>query len=464
MISLAQKLYHKSPVFLQTAFLNLYALNLHRQRFGEKLENLLRWFEEAERWSPSEWESYQEEKLRLLIQHAYETVPFYRERMQAEKLVPSDIRSLVDLSKMSLLTKEDVKKNLDAMISSKYKKRDLVHGHTSGTTGSPLDVYYDKGMVLINNAVDWRQKAWAGLRLGERYAVILGRVTVPIQQSRPPFWRMNFIHNQLWLSAFHMSDKNMAYYLEKLEKFGPKMIEGYPSTVYILARYLNRKGKTLPLRAALTSSETLFPYQKEEIEKAFQCKIFDFYGLAERVIFATECSAHDGKHLNGEYGITEFVDENGNPVSAGHPGRMVGTSLHNFGMPMIRYVTSDQSFLKREPCPCGRSLPLMDAVTTKQEDLVLTRDGRWISPSVLTHPFKPMKNILESQIVQEKLDLVVIKIVRSAQYSQEDSATLMEGLQERLGRSVEIKLDFVDHIPRESSGKFRWVISKISKQ
>ena len=143
---------------------------------------------------------------------------------------------------------------------------------------------------------------------------------------------------------------------------------------------------------------------------------------------------------------------------------MVGTSLHNLGMPIIRYVTSDQSFLKREPCPCGRSLPLMDAVTTKQEDLVLAPDGRWISPSVLTHPFKPMKNILESQIVQEKLDLVLIKIVRSPQYSQGDSAKLLEGLRERLGESVEIKLDFVDHIPRESSGKFRWVISKIPKQ
>ena len=261
-----------------------------------------------------------------------------------------------------------------------------------------------------------------------------------------------------------MSDENMAYYLEKLEKFGPKVIEGYPSTVYILARYLNQKGTTLPLRAVLTSSETLFSYQKEEIEKAFHCKIFDFYGLAERVIFATECSTHDGKHLNCEYGITEFVDENGRPAPAGQSGRMVGTSLHNLGMPMIRYVTSDQSFLKSEPCPCGRSLPLMDAVTTKQEDLVLTPDGRWISPSVLTHPFKPMKNILESQIIQEKLDQIVIKIIRSPEYNETDSARLIEGLRERLGESVEIKLDFVDHIGRERSGKFRWVISKLPER
>jgi len=274
---------------------------------------------------------------------------------------------------------------------------------------------------------------------------------------------MNFIHKQLWLSAFHMSDENLGYYLEKLEKFRPKVIEGYPSTVYILARYLNRKNSALPLKAALTSSETLFPYQKEEIEKAFQCRIFDFYGLAERVIFASECSSHDGKHLNCEYGVTEFVDEKGHPVPAGQPGWMVGTSLHNFGMPMIRYLTSDQSSWKDRACPCGRKLPLMGAVTTKQDELVLTPDGRWISPSVLTHPFKPMRNILESQIVQEKLDLVAIKIVRSPGYSREDSVKLMAGLRERLGESVEIRLDFVDHIAREKSGKFRWVISKVQR-
>ncbi len=220
---------------------------------------------------------------------------------------------------------------------------------------------------------------------------------------------------------------------------------------------------SLPLKGVLTSSETLFSFQKEEIERAFRCKIFDFYGLAERVIFATECSAHEGKHLNFEYGVTEFVDEKGYPVAAGKSGQMVGTSLHNMGMPMIRYATSDRSFLKKEKCPCGRTLPLMDAVTTKEEDIILTPDGRWISPSVLTHPFKPLKNILESQIIQEDIDLVVIKIVKSSQYLVEDSDKLIHGLRERLGGSVNIRLEFVEHIDREKSGKFRWVISRVGK-
>ena len=106
----------------------------------------------------------------------------------------------------------------------------------------------------------------------------------------------------------------------------------------------------------------------------------------------------------------------------------------------------------------------MDSVTTKNEDIVLTPDGRWISPSVLTHPFKPIRNILESQIIQERLNLLVIKIAKGPLYSEQDSLQLVEGIKERLGNSVDVELDFVDHIPRENSGKFRWVISKIAKQ
>lgn len=391
MTSWTQNLYSRSPIYLQSFFLNLYALQLHQQRFGKKLENLLRWLEQTQYWSQNDLRSYQEGRLRVVVQHAFDSVPFYRERMDSRKLRPADIRTLDDLPKIPLISKEDLKKDIQRFLSSKFRKSQLVHGHTSGTTGSPLDVRWDKGMVLMNNAFDWRQKAWAGLEPGDPHALILGRVTVPIKQRHPPFWRMNYIHNQLWLSAFHMSDQNLVYYVDRLQSFRPKAIEGYPSTLYILARYLNSRDICIPLNAALTSSETLFPYQREAIEKAFKCKVYDFYGLAERVIFSTECSHHNGKHLNSEYGITEFVDEKGFPVPIGTTGRMVGTSLHNLGMPMIRYMTDDLSSLKGHQCECGRSLPLMDAVTTKNEDIILTPDGRWISPSVLTHPFKPLK-------------------------------------------------------------------------
>jgi phenylacetate-CoA ligase len=463
MNDLLHKLYNSSPGLVQTCFLNLFAYRLNRQRFGRQFENILRWFEESGKWTYEELKSYQEERLRSVITHAYDTVPFYNESMKRLKMVPSDIKTISDLNKLPVLTKEDIKKNLGNLISSKFNRKDLIHGHTSGTTGSPLDVYWDIGMVVMNNAIDWRQKKWAGFSPGDPHAVILGRVVVPIEETRPPFWRMNYIQNQLWMSAFHMSAANLPLYIDKIIRFKPKFLEGYPSTMYILANYLVNNNISIQLDAVITSAETLFPQQRETIEKAFKCKIYDFYGMAERVVFATECNVHDGKHLNLEYGITEIIDKNGNPADLGTPGKIVGTSLHNFGMPLIRYQTNDVTSIKPDKCECGLNHPLIESVTTKHEDIVITPDGRWISPSVLTHPFKPQKNIVESQIIQERSDLIIINIVKKEAFNENDKKSLLESLLERLGGAVEIRIEFVNAIPREISGKFRWVISKVNR-
>jgi phenylacetate-CoA ligase len=258
-----------------------------------------------------------------------------------------------------------------------------------------------------------------------------------------------------------MTEINLPLYLEKLKTFKPKIIEGYPSTVYILAKYLESKNEIFPVSAILTSSETLYPIQRETIEKVFSCRIFDFYGLAERTVFATECNHHQGHHLNMDYGITEILDGKSEPVPHGKRGWIVGTSLHNMGMPFLRYKTSDISSIKNESCSCGCNYPLMEAVTTKAEDIIVTKDGRFISPSVLTHPFKPMHHIKESQIVQEDEENITIKIVKHEGYSEKDTEQLLASFSSRVGEGMKINLEFVEEIKREANGKFRWVISKV---
>jgi phenylacetate-CoA ligase len=258
-----------------------------------------------------------------------------------------------------------------------------------------------------------------------------------------------------------MSAENLPLYFERLRKFRPKAIEGYPSTIYILAGYLLSRNQTFPLQSVFTSSETLYPQQREAIERAFECKLFDFYGLAERVLFATECDKHTGHHINMDFGILEVLNARGEPAARGEMGRMVGTGLHNYGMPLIRYETSDVTAIKPEPCPCGRGFPLMEDVTTKAEDIVTTRDGRYVSSSILTHPFKPMHNVAESQIIQEDREHIVIKIIKRAEYTDTDSRYLVEEMKKRVGSDMKIDIEFVDEIPRTKAGKFRWVISKV---
>jgi phenylacetate-CoA ligase len=215
------------------------------------------------------------------------------------------------------------------------------------------------------------------------------------------------------------------------------------------------------MQAVFTSSETLHPVQRETIEQAFACSLFDFYGLAERVIFAAECEAHDGRHLAEEFGATEVVDEEGQPVPEGSWGYLVGTSLHNTAMPMLRYRTNDVSRVLTSRCRCGRTSRVLDPVTTKAEDVVVTSDGRLISPSVLTHPFKPYDQIVKSQVIQDAADHVLVKVVAGPTFTEAHRDGLLDGLRARLGSGMRVDVQMVDDIPPERSGKYRWVICRV---
>lgn len=458
---LLQRLYDRVPPAVQGMLLNAYALRLHHQRYGKRFTEVSSKLRETQWFSREQIEAYQSEKLRRLVHYAYETVPYYKEVFDHHRIDPRDIRTTADLAQLPLLTKEQVREHTASLISRAVHRKSLVHGHTSGTTGSPLDIYWDRDTCIINNAVDWRQKEWAGVSLGEPMALLLGRPIVALERTRPPFWQLDRIHNQLWMSSFHMSETNLHRYFLKLLEYKPVAIEGYPSTLFVFARFLLAADLRLPLKAAFSSSETLHDIQREAIEEAFQCKLFDYYGMAERVVFATECAEHDGRHLNFEFGITEIVDDSGARVSDGRPGFVVGTSLANFGMPLIRYKTSDVTRIHATPCPCGRAMPLIDAIATKAEDMVIRPDGTPISPSVLTHPFKPFSTIAKSQIVQDRIGHIVIKIVRKAGFSEENRLELLEAFQKRVGPTIEVETEYAEDIPRSASGKYRWVISKV---
>jgi phenylacetate-CoA ligase len=456
-----ETVYNLSPAWLQNVWVTLYGWKLYRREYGRKLAEKLQEFEKQAAYTPEQLEDYQHHRLRTLIAHAYVNVPYYRRVMEERRLKPEDIQTAADLPKLPVLTREDVKHNREALTARNFRRSELTIGHTSGTTGSPLEFFYDRQVCLIKTVVDWRQKGWAGLHPGDRMAFLHGRVVVPISRTKPPFWKTNWLLNHLFLSGFHMSPENLAAYAKKLDQYRPLAVEGYPSTMYIMARYLLSQNRTYPARAVFTSSETLHPQQRETIEKAFACRLFDYYGVAERVVFATECERHEGKHLNSDFGITEVLGPDGGPAPTGELGRIVATGLHNYAMPLIRYRSGDVTSLKGRPCACGRAFPLMVDVTTKAEDIVTTADGRWVSSSILTHPFKPMHSVAESQIVQEDRRHVVVRIVPLPTYRDDDTRYLIDELAKRLGTGMKIEVEFVDAIERTRAGKFRWVISKV---
>jgi len=458
-MSFTDRVYRGSPAWAQVLLLNAYAWRLKRERFGAEFRALLAAWEDSQWWSSERIREQQDERLRLIVQIAADRVPFYGRRWAEHGVRISQIQGASDLPQLPTITKADIRGAGDDLLSE--SRGQLTHGHTSGTTGSPLSLWYDRPMVIASNAADWRQKRWAGLELGDWCALFLGRVIVPVDAKRPPFWRANSVQKQLWCSSFHLDEATLPLYVAEIRRRGIQFLEGYPSTLFIVARHLLRRGDRLRVRAVFTSSETLHAAQRDALTAAFECPVFDFYGHAERVIFAGECDRHGGKHLFDEYGVTEIVDDSGAEVPDGMPGMLTGTTLWNRGMPLIRYRTGDLSIRNSERCPCGRGLGRLADVATKAEDIVVTPDGRYVSPSVLTHPFKPFDQLLKSQIIQDAPDHVLVKLVPSADFSDDHRRELEAGLQLRLGQAMKVETQIVDEIPSEPSGKFRWVICRV---
>ena len=262
------------------------------------------------------------------------------------------------------------------------------------------------------------------------------------------------------MSSYHLSSTTMKHYIHKLESFQPVMLGGYPSSLYLLALAYQRYGKgSLKLRAVFTASESLFENQRQVMNRVFGTKVFNWYGNSEMCGHITECE--EGRlHTRYEHSLLEVLDAEGNPCGPGETGHIVATGFHNHAFPLIRYRVGDQVTLAEEQvCACGRSGLLIDRIEGRNEDYILTPEGRLIGR--LDHLFKDSIHIEEAQIQQDRQEEVILRIVRGPAYGPEDEQHVVRQARQRLGSSITITFDYVDHIARTRSGKFRFVLSTV---
>jgi phenylacetate-CoA ligase len=460
--SMMEQGYRRMPAWGQNVLMSAYGYRILWHRYGRRGRRALADAMARERLSPDELRRYQDERVRDVVAYAYGRSAYYRSVMDSAKVKPQDVRGVADLSLLPLLQKDTVRNRGHELMTSPRPLRDWWPGKTTGTTGTPLSLWYDRRTCILTGAVERRFRSWLGLGASDWTGILLGRIVVPPSRDRPPFWRTNLARREVWFSSIHMSDRTLSQYIDEIRRRRLRFLDGFPSTLSILADHLHRSGQRLPMDAVITSSETLHPVQRESIEAAFQCRVFDFYAAAERVVFAGECEAHAGKHIAEDYGFAEVVDTEGDPVPDGQAGFLVGTSLHNKAMPMLRYRTDDVTRILREPCTCGRTFRRIAGVTTKAIDVIVTPDGRLVTPSTITPSLRPIPGIRNSQFIQGRKDHLLVKLVISAPLSNAHERLLVRGLQERVGKSMNVEIQYVDEIPREPTGKYRCVISHVA--
>lgn len=361
---------------------------------------------------------------------------------------PFEIKKI--LSSYRVISKQDVKTNPEDYESKKYGKYFFNYNKTSGTTGTPLRIKQTLECVQIEEAFVYRQLKWMGYKLGDRKVWLRGDMVVPIEKTNSPFWLRDFITNTLYMSSYHISNETSRLYIEKLEQFNPIVIQAYPSSIGLLASWLQANNlfyQGNKLKGIMTSSETLNSDIRNIIEERFQCQIFDWYGQSERVCAIGTCE-QGNYHLLTDYSIVDFIDNNGRK-------EIVGTSLNNLATPLVRYKTGDFVEMSSKKCKCGRVFPVIKKIYGREDEIITLSNGTQIGR--LDHIFKDINNLIEAQIVQTTPDTFIIHIVVSPNFKEEDENYIMRNAHERLG-NVDITIQRCKQIPRGANGKFKFII------
>ena len=412
---------------------------------------------EKSQWLPlEEIQRIQLKKLRTLIKHAYDNVPFYHQKFKEAGIKPEDVRTVADLQKLPITTKNELKAcTPDKTVADNYDVEKLKRGQTGGTTGKQFMYFKDKKTFHHELAALCWFRSWYG-SFGFKHAFFrFFPYHIP--------WSKEF---KSFLTGWLICDRSsqtLHKYAQWIKRFKPRVLEGSPVGFYVLAKFLKKKEfPDIDLSIVLSTSETLLSFQRQAIESAFNCRVFNHYGSNEICSIAQECEEHTGLHVNAEDRIVEFV-KGGQVVSSGEMGEIVITDLENYAMPFIRYNIKDVGVPTDGLCSCGRGLPLIKEVNGRVWDLMVSSDGRFIPGDVFARfiIFKDHKWMQQFQVIQPSQKEISIKTVKSPEGGSENLELILRKIREHLGE-VELEVEFVESITPPPSGKHRFIISEAS--
>ena len=460
-----EKVYRHVPVWAQNLGLSLYGFSYRRERLGGVFHSAVKGFQTRDRWPKERMQEFLQQQLRSVLLHAFHEVPYYWQRWHSAGLASTDLERLTlsGLSKLPLTPKRDLVGNADSFVAQNIAGKKKLHRyHSSGSTGTPVTcVLSSEDHQRFFAAREVRSFGWAGTSIQSPRAMIGGRLVVPDTDSAPPYYRYNWAERQVYFSAFHISPDRVRDYLEGFHRYRPAVLTGYAHSYYTLGRMMLEKGLRLdyvPI-ALVLSSEKLTQTMKSVIQEAFRARPYEEYGAVEQCVLVTECE-FGSLHVNSDFGIVEILDQEDMPVPAGVQGRIVCTALLSETQPLIRYDLGDIGTLSATVCPCGRDhLTVLQEVTGRVEDVVVGPDGR---QTVRLHGlFIDLPHVLEGQIIQERLDVVRIRVVTQPGFDEKEEQIIRKRLEERIG-TIRVEVESVESIERTERGKFRAIISLLS--
>lgn len=449
-------LYDKSPVIFQNIMTSVAGFKNNRTRYGKVYYEYLEFLSDFDRWDLEQKLEYQRKELLLFLKYTVNNSEFYRNLYRDINI--ESIQTIEDLRKLPIVDKEMLRKNLNDVVT--IPKKEAVEGHTGGTTGKSLVVLYTPEDMMRRMAILDHFKKRVGFEHRKmKRATFNGKHIVPPSQKKKKFWRYNAACKQMIYSSFHLTEENMGYYVQSLNKFKPHAIDGFFMSMCDIAGYIERHKIELEFTpiAIFPTSETLTKSGRDLLERVFKCKVYDQYASSEGAPFVTECKSQV-LHMELSSGIFEYLEADSDEILI--------TSFTTHGTPLIRYRIGDYMTFNVSDtiCECCIDAPVVKEIQGRKLDFLYTSDGAKINGGNIANLFKNMPNaLIRAQTIQEKIGEVRIKLELDTKlYKPEYDALLRDEFLHKFGLGTNVIIEHVKEIPREKSGKYRFIINKVN--
>jgi phenylacetate-CoA ligase len=455
-MTIATKIYSRTPAKLRSAPISLQGIVNYLLRYGPDYRSFLRFSAATEYWPEQSQEFYQLHELLALVQLAKSTTRHYNRSLpEVNSLSAGSLRQALD--ELPLLNKEDLRADVPSFVSDALTTASIAS--TSGSTGSPLSVPYDRNSIQRSHALISRIRQWIGAPPRTRVVRLTGRVVQDPAHKSPPYWVMNYPERMLLISTYHLSSQTVGDVVTRIEKFDPVLIEGYPSAIREVSTGLD--SSLLPnLLGCITTAETLDAETRNAISLSLGRPTIDYYSFSEGGAVISQCLAGT-YHVMPASGIVEVVGSDGAAVPVGQLGEIVVTSFRQFKTPLIRYRSGDFAVAGGwRVCTCGRGTLTVAQILGRDEDVVITRDGRRIG-MFSYRTIKHLGGIRASQIVQESPHFFRVMVVPDPSFQLNVfEGRLRSVFAETLGYQAEVRVEIVERVALGPSGKLRSTIRR----
>lgn len=452
-------IYNLSPIFMQNFYVSAYGWRLARLRYGKTYREKLDHYISRDISDASAQKEIQNRMFLDFLNYAIKYSPFYKDFYKDVDL--SKVKTVDDIVLLPILDKETLRKNAEQIYSIESKP--YGYAHTGGTTGKSLIVKSQIADVQERMAfLDWFKSLYGFRMCEDRHARFNGKSIIPARQKSKVFWRDNRSINQRIYSSFYASHGNIKYYVENLNEYRPKELDGFCSTIYDIARYMIDNGidPTYEPCAVFTTSETVMPHHREVIEKAFGTKVRDQYASSEGAPFIIEMP--DGyMHECLDTGVFEHIKT---PQGT----KLVVTSFTTHGCPLIRYDIGDNIIEcdETDHPDTGIGFPAIKAVEGRKQEFLYSEEMGFVSAANLSNVIKNLPNsVINVQFVQHSINEIHVNLVVDNERfdKNRDQAVILNEMCERFGKDISIHFNYLESIKRTRGGKYQTVINEVIK-